>query len=81
MLPPERFEVLVAIDGSEDGTREMIEQFAMPYQLRGLWQPNRGRAAACNMGLSAARGDLIVIMDDDMEPVPVALQRELRHGR
>jgi GT2 family glycosyltransferase len=69
-LPPERFEVLVAIDGSEDGTRELVEQCAAPYRLRGLWQPNRGRAAACNMGLAAARGELIVIMDDDMEPAP-----------
>jgi len=81
-LAPDRFEVLVAIDGSEDGTREMIGQFAMPYQLRGLWQPNRGRAAACNMGLSAARGDLIVIMDDDMEPVPGFLAAHLAaHAR
>jgi GT2 family glycosyltransferase len=67
-LPAERFEVIMAIDGSEDGTRELLAQFASPYQLRMLWQPNRGRAAACNMGLAAARGDLIVIMDDDMEP-------------
>ena len=81
-LPPDRFEVLVAIDGSEDGTRELVAQFAALYQLRGLWQPNRGRAAACNMGLAAARGELIIILDDDMEPAPGFLAAHLAaHAR
>jgi GT2 family glycosyltransferase len=81
-LPPDRFEALVAIDGSEDGTRELVAQFAAPYQLRGLWQLNRGRAAACNMGLAAASGELIVILDDDMEPAPGFLAAHLAaHAR
>jgi GT2 family glycosyltransferase len=67
-MPPDAYEVIVAIDGSQDGTRELIERFGAPYRLRGFWQPNRGRAAACNLGIRAADGELIVILDDDMEP-------------
>jgi GT2 family glycosyltransferase len=66
-LEAERFEVVVVVDGSEDGTREMVEAYPAPYALRAIWQPNQGRAGACNAGVQAAEGELIVILDDDME--------------
>jgi GT2 family glycosyltransferase len=77
-VPEDQFEVLVVIDGSEDGTREMVDSFAAPFALRGLWQSNRGRAAACNTGIRAARGELIVLLDDDMEPTPGFLAAHMR---
>ncbi len=64
------YEVVVPIDGSDDGTREMIEAFPAPYRLSAIWQPNEGRAAARNAGIRIATGDLVVFLDDDMEPVP-----------
>lgn len=76
-LPAAEFEVVVAIDGSEDGTREMVEAFAAPYRLRSLWQPQRGRAAACNAGARLAAGELLVLLDDDMEPAPGFLEAHL----
>jgi GT2 family glycosyltransferase len=69
-LSPEEYEVIVSIDGSRDGTREMVSQFPAPYKLRYTWQPNNGRAAACNAGIRLARGDLLILLDDDMEPSP-----------
>lgn len=69
-LPPGDYEVIVSIDGSQDGTREMAEALPVPYALQVLWQPNRGRAAACNAGIHQARGEIIVLLDDDMEPLP-----------
>ena len=66
-LPAGAFEVVVAIDGSDDGTRELVDTFEAPYSLRSLWQPNRGRAAACNAGVREARGEMLVFLDDDME--------------
>ena len=69
-VPADSFEVVVSIDGSEDGTREMVGAFRAPYALRNLWHPNRGRAAALNAGLLVASGDVIVFLDDDMEPAP-----------
>ena len=77
-LSPEQYEVVVSIDGSEDGTREMAAEFSAPYRLHALWQPNAGRASACNAGIRAAAGDLLVILDDDMEPVPDFLAAHLR---
>ena len=64
------YEVIVPIDGSDDGTKEMIERFQAPYRLRAVWHPNQGRAAARNAGIRIAQGHLVVFLDDDMEPVP-----------
>ena len=77
-LAPETFEVTVAIDGSQDGTREMVEAFAAPYRLNCMWQPNRGRAAARNAGVRVARGEVLVFFDDDMQPAPDCLAAHWR---
>jgi GT2 family glycosyltransferase len=77
-FPAEQFETVVSIDGSEDGTRESVATFRAPYALHGIWRPNGGRAAACNAGIRAARGALIVLLDDDMEPEPLLLESHVR---
>lgn len=76
-LPAGDFEVIVAIDGSDDGTREMVESFAATHRLRSIWQANRGRAAACNAGIRSACGEVVVLLDDDMEPEPGFLAAHL----
>lgn len=80
-LPPDAYEVIVSVDGSEDGTREMILDLPTPYRLYASFQPNRGRAAACNAGARLAGAGWIVFLDDDMEPTPGLLEAHLRaHG-
>ncbi len=77
-LPANDFEVIVSIDGSDDGTPELVAEFAAPYALQGLWQANGGRASACNLGITASRGQITVLLDDDMEPLPSCLQAHCR---
>jgi GT2 family glycosyltransferase len=75
------FDVVVSIDGSDDGTRELLEGYQAPYALRSVWRPNRGRAAALNAGIGQAAGDVLVLLDDDMEPAPEFLAGHCRaHG-
>jgi GT2 family glycosyltransferase len=75
--PATDFEVLVVDDGSTDGTNQMLERVMPPYALRALWQANAGPALARNRGVAAARGALIVFLDDDVEPLPELLAEHL----
>ena len=73
-LPVASYEVIVAMDGSDDGSREMLEGYTAPYRLRWTWHATRGRAATCNAGLAQALGRLVLFLDDDMEPSPRCLE-------
>lgn len=64
--PADRFEVIIADDGSTDGTGEAIAALNTPFRLRYLWQPNKGRCAARNMGIQSAEGNILLFLDGDM---------------
>jgi glycosyltransferase involved in cell wall biosynthesis len=64
--PSERFEVVVVLDGSTDGSREALERAEPPYRLRIIEQPNQGRAAALNRAAAAAQGRLLIVTDSDI---------------
>jgi glycosyltransferase involved in cell wall biosynthesis len=65
-FPPQRFEVVVVLDGSTDGSREALQQAATPFPLRVVQQSNRGRAAALNRAAETARGRLLIVTDSDV---------------
>jgi glycosyltransferase involved in cell wall biosynthesis len=69
-FPDTDFEVIVSIDGSSDGTKEMVEGYIASYNLRYIWEVNSGRASACNRGINDTNGEVLIILDDDMEPSP-----------
>jgi GT2 family glycosyltransferase len=68
--PPTSFEVVVADDGSTDGTVELLRSLAPPYPLRVLEQPHHGPAVARNLAVEHAQGALIVFVDDGVVPLP-----------
>jgi GT2 family glycosyltransferase len=76
---PASFEVVVAVDASTDGTAETIDAFEAPYGLRRVSPERRGRAAACNAAIAIAEGEVLIILDDDMEPVPEFIERHRAH--
>ncbi len=77
-MPAGAYEVIAAVDGSTDGTAAEVRAFDAPYALSALEGPNRGRAGACNAGIRAARGDIVVLLDDDMEASPGFLTAHAR---
>lgn len=61
--PEDRLEILV-VDSSNDGTRKIVEGFLDKYNfIRLLDNPKKIQAAARNIGISQARGEIIMLMD------------------
>lgn len=78
-VEPETYEVVVATDACSDGTAEMIDGLGVPYELRRVSPPGRGRSAAVNAALAAARGEVAIVLDDDMRVVPEFVERHRSH--
>ena len=71
----EGLDVIVVVDGSTDGSLELCESLDFPVQLKPIFQRNRGRAAARNVGLAAANGEIVWFVDDDVELLPGLVRR------
>jgi GT2 family glycosyltransferase len=71
------YEVIVSVDGSTDDSEEMARSFDAPYELQVTAGPARGRAAACNAAIELARGEVLIVLDDDMQPAPAFVERHL----
>jgi GT2 family glycosyltransferase len=74
----EPVEVVVVSDGSTDGTDEYLSSSAVPLPVVALSQPNAGPAAARNRGVDAARGALVLFVDDDTVAEPDLVAAHLR---
>ncbi len=77
-------EVLVIDDGSTDNTRETVRSLEDSFQwpMAYYWQSNKGPATARNVGLKYARGQIIVIIGDDIIPATdTYLEEHLRWHR
>lgn len=76
------FELIVAIDGSVDGSEAIAQTLLSNFNnAKTVSQPNGGRASIRNFGARQATGDLVVFFDDDMVVAPDCLARHIAHHK
>lgn len=80
-LPPDNFEVVFVVDGSMDGTVELLRGWKTAFPVNVISQSNRGMEIARNVGLAAARGEILLFLDDDMVCTPGVLRQHLEAHR
>ena len=76
-----RFEVIVVVDGSRDGSAAALGSLDTTFPLEVLEQSNQGLAATRNRGAAAAGGEILLFLDDDMEADPSLLREHDRSHR
>ena len=75
------FEVIIADDGSSDGTADAIARLETPFELRVLRLGKVGKSAALNAAIEAAAGDVCVFLDDDVVASPELIAEHLAAHR
>lgn len=73
------FEIVVVDYGSTDNTKQIMSQYTDGWQgVRFLSTPDKGTANACNVGVKAAIGKYIAMLDADDTMLPHRLEAMLR---
>ena len=60
------FEVIVVVDGSKDGTLELLAELRPPFSLSVVSQQPSGTSTARNAGAGSAAAPLLLFIDDDV---------------
>lgn len=78
-----RLEIILVNDGSPDGSWKRIEELAAVHdEVRGLkLSRNFGQHYAISAGIEHARGELIAVMDCDLQDLPEELPRLVEAAR
>lgn len=89
-ISPQKFEVIVVVDGATDGTWEMLQEIETPYRLTSHYQENAGLGSstfssgvsvARNRGAALAEGHVLLFLDDDLIPLPGLVEEHARIHR
>jgi glycosyltransferase involved in cell wall biosynthesis len=78
------YEVIFVSNGSSDATETVLTEAAIEYQGRLRYfsiAPTGGPSAPRNVGIRAAAGEVVVILDDDVLPDPALLRAHAEFHR
>ncbi|MFN7105527.1 MAG: glycosyltransferase [Pyrobaculum sp.] len=75
------YEVVVVDDSSPDGTGDVARRLGERYPVRVITRERRGLSTAIVDGARAARGELVVVMDADLQHPPELVPELVRHAK
>lgn len=73
------FEVIVLVDGSNDGTFTELQEIEWDLNIRFFFHENRGLAATRNRGGKLAQSEIILFIDDDMRACQNLIDEHIKH--
>ena len=73
--PPDRLEVIVVSDGSEDGTDALVAGLADPRVRLVRQEPRAGKTSGLNLIVPGARGEILVFSDANSHYAPDTVRR------
>jgi GT2 family glycosyltransferase len=77
---PATHEVVVVVDGARDGTIELLEELARSKpRVKPHFVEHRGLNAAVQAGVERAIGEIVLVLDDDLEARPGLVSGHARH--
>jgi cellulose synthase/poly-beta-1,6-N-acetylglucosamine synthase-like glycosyltransferase len=79
--PPEKLEILVGVDGQEDCTGELVQEFQDSRVRLVQYPQRRGKASVLNDTVPQAQGDILVFSDANTMTKPDSLKNLVRHFR
>src|SRR5262245_58992504 len=80
LADPAAAEVVVVVDGSRDGSMELLEELAQAEaRVEPVFTEHGGLNAAVQVGVERARSEVILILDDDLEAAPALASGHARH--
>jgi len=77
--PKDRLEIVVASDGSLDGTNAIVQRYAGQGVLLHSVVPRGGKTRAMNLTIPKTKGDILVLSDANTMYWPDALRKLVRH--
>jgi glycosyltransferase involved in cell wall biosynthesis len=76
---PDVLEIVVVVDGCRDGSLELLESLAAhESRLRPVWVENCGMGEARMAGARVARGEIVLLLDDDVLLAPGGIREHSR---
>lgn len=76
------FEVVVVDDGSDDGTKQMVDELAILYKLRYIFlnrDEHSSRARARNQGVNNSTGEILTFLDSGILPTTTFIKNLIKY--
>ena len=76
-------EILIADDGSDERTRELIRRYQSRLPLKHVWHEDKGfrKTTILNQAVLAAQSEYLIFMDQDLVPRRDFISQHYKHAR